>query len=72
MTMQWAPASPNPSGSVPGGVEVAYVVLVCGGRGAGPDRFSNFLSGVLCAKCKGLTVISRLCRALFVIYTATA
>jgi hypothetical protein len=62
----------SPSGSVPGGVEVACVVLICDGGGAGPDRFSNFLSEVLCAKCKGLTVISRFCRALFVIYAATA
>jgi hypothetical protein len=62
----------SPSGSVPGGVEVACVMLICDGGGAGPDRFSNFLSEVLCAKCKGLTVISRFCRALFVIYAATA
>jgi hypothetical protein len=41
-------------------------VLARGGEGAGPDRFFSFLSEVLCAKYKGLTVTSSFSRALSV------
>jgi hypothetical protein len=63
---------PVPSGSVPGDVEVDCVELLNrGGEGAGPDCFPCFSSEVLCAKCKGLFVISFSLESLSVKCTST-
>jgi hypothetical protein len=58
----------DPSGHVPGvaAVDHGWKLRELGGDGAGPYRFLQFRSEVLCAKCQGLVVIFFLCGVLSV------